>query len=316
MSHIPYPFSYLQYRDAILNIGGEPTPVLNLQLILQRIFEDQVSAFAYYPISTTRRIEAGAGLSWYYFRIDAINNYYLSGFLIGQEREKLESPSGFNMQRLNVAYVGDNSFFGMASPITGQRYRFGVERNFGMVDMYSVTADYRRYINFRPFTLAFRGIHYGRYGKRVQNNLYYPLYLGYPGWIRGYTYNSLYKLEDALDEKFTFDQLQGNRVIMGGIELRVPFTGPERLALIKSNFLFTELAWFADAGVAWDAGTRITLDIGKAYADGHRFPVFSTGPSLRVNLFGALILEPYYAFPIHTKGIGRGVWGLNFVPGW
>ncbi len=323
ISHIPYPFSYLRYGDP-----GEYD--LNLQLIIQRTFEDQISAFAYYPFSTTRRFEVGASLAWYYFRIDAINNYYWQGFQVGQSIDRnLDSPDGFALQRINMAYVGDNSFFGMASPITGQRYRFGVEKYFGQVDMYSVTADYRKYFNFRPFTLAFRGIHYGRYGERAQNQLFYPLFLGYPGWIRGFDYGSLNKLDDALDEKFTFDQLQGSRALLGGVELRIPFTGPDRLALIGSGFLFTELALFFDAGVAWNEGMRITLNPDRAFdreeimVDGqasyrypNRFPVFSMGPSLRVNLFGAMILEPYYAFPIHTKGIGKGVFGLNFTPGW
>ena len=316
VSHIPYPFSYLQYGLEEVDLGGEPVLVENLQLILQRTFEDQISAFAYYPISTTRRIEVGGSLAWYYFRIDAINNYYLQGVRLGQNRERLDAPSGFNLQRLNAAYVGDNSFFGMASPITGQRYRFGVEKYFGRVDMYSVTADYRRYFNIRPFTLAFRAIHFGRYGSEIQNNLFYPLYLGFPGWIRGYSYNTLNRLEGALDDNFTLDQLFGERVIMGGVELRIPFTGPERLALIGSGFLFTELNLFFDAGVAWSDGMRITLDRDQAFTGGRRFPVFSFGPSLRVNLFGAIILEPYLAFPFHTEGIGTGVWGLNFVPGW
>ena len=316
ISHIPYPFSYLQYIQEPVDFGDGPVLVENLQLIMQRTFEDQITGFAYFPISTTRRLEFNASLAWYYFRIDALNNFYLQGFQIGQTRERLEAPSGFALQRLNLAYVGDNSFFGMASPITGQRYRFGVEKYFGRVDMFSVTADYRRYFQVRPFTIALRGIHYGRYGKQAQNDLFYPLYLGYPGWVRGFAYNSLYRLEDALDEKFTFDQLIGTRALMGGLEFRVPFTGPERLALIGSGFLFTELAWFLDAGVAWNEGDRITLDVSNAYDAGKRFPVFSTGPSLRINLFGALILEPYYAFPIHTNGIGKGVWGLNFLPGW
>lgn len=316
VSHIPYPFSYLQYTREEVDFGEGPLMVENLQLILQRTFEDQISAFAFFPFSTTRRLEFNASLAWYYFRIDAINNYYLGGFQIGQNRERLEAPEGFSLQRLNMAYVGDNSFFGMASPITGQRYRFGVEKYFGRIDMYSVTGDYRRYFQVRPFTIALRGVHYGRYGKQARNDLFYPLFLGYPGWVRGFSYNSLYRLEDALDEKFTFDQLMGSRILMGGLELRVPFTGPERLALISSNFLFTELAWFLDAGVAWNEGERITLDVSEAYDMGKRFPVFSTGPSLRVNLFGALILEPYYAFPLHTKGFGKGVWGLNFIPGW
>lgn len=316
VSHIPYPFSYLQYGLEEIDYGGEPILVENLQLILQRTFEDQISAFAYYPFSTTRRFEIGGSLAWYYFRIDAINNYYMQGIRIGQNRERLDAPAGFNLQRVNMAYVGDNSMFGMASPITGQRYRLGVEKYFGMVDMYSVTADYRRYLNIRPFTLAIRAVHYGRYGSEMRNNLFYPLYLGYPGWIRGYSYNTLDRLQGSLDEQFTLEQLFGSRVIMGGVELRIPFTGPERLAVIGSNFLFTELNLFFDAGVAWDGGMEITFDREEAFLPSKRYPVFSMGPSLRVNLFGALILEPYFAFPFHTQGFGKGVWGLNFVPGW
>ena len=182
VSHIPYPFSYLQYTREEVDFGEGPLMVENLQLILQRTFEDQISAFAFFPFSTTRRLEFNASLAWYYFRIDAINNYYLGGFQIGQNRERLEAPEGFSLQRLNIAYVGDNSFFGMASPITGQRYRFGVEKYFGRIDMYSVTGDYRRYFQVRPFTIALRGIHYGRYGKQSRNDLFYPLFLGYPGW--------------------------------------------------------------------------------------------------------------------------------------
>ncbi|MCK4698680.1 MAG: hypothetical protein KAT38_00020, partial [Bacteroidales bacterium] len=47
-----------------------------------------------------------------------------------------------------------------------------------------------------------------------------------------------------------------------------------------------------------------------------RMPVYSAGASLRVNIFGAIILEPYYAFPFRDDGIQKGVLGLNFIPGW
>ncbi len=316
VSHIPYPFARLRLTRDTLNIDGEPAIVDNMQLLMQRTFEDRISAFAFFPFSTTRRLEFGASLAFYYFRIDAINNYYYQGFKIGEDRERLDAPSGFNLQQISTAYVGDNSFFGLASPMVGQRYRLGVDKYFGQVDMWNVTADYRRYWRAQPFTFAIRGVHYGRYGKEADNNLFYPLYLGYPGWVRGYDYRSFQSLDDAVDEQFTFDQLLGSRAILGGVEIRIPFSGPERLALISSNFFFTELALFLDAGVAWNDDTRITLDRSKAMDEGNRFPVFSTGPSLRINVFGALILEPYYAFPFHTKGISKGVWGLNFVPGW
>ncbi|MGM0475422.1 MAG: hypothetical protein ACQERV_14865, partial [Bacteroidota bacterium] len=43
-------------------------------------------------------------------------------------------------------------------------------------------------------------------------------------------------------------------------------------------------------------------------------PVFSVGASIRINLFGALILEPYYAFPLQRENIGYGQLGL-FISG-
>lgn len=318
VSHIPYAFSVLRFVD-------EPDfeGVYNLQLIMQRTFEDQISAFAYYPISTTRRIEVGGTLAWYYFRQDAFNNYFYQGIPIPPDesiglpyRERLDAPDGFNLQRVNMAYVGDNSFFGMASPMAGYRYRLSGERMFGRLNMYNMVADYRHYIRVRPFTFAIRGIHYGRYGKDADNNLFYPLFLGYPGFVRGYDYSSLRQIESTFDDAFTFDQLLGNRVLLGGLELRLPFTGPEQLAMISSGFFFTELSLFLDMGVAWTDDTSITFDRSKGTDPGYRYPLFSTGISLRINLFGALILEPYLAFPFHTQGIQEGVWGLNFLPGW
>jgi hypothetical protein len=41
--------------------------------------------------------------------------------------------------------------------------------------------------------------------------------------------------------------------------------------------------------------------------------IYSTGLSLRVNLMGAIILEPFYAVPIRENS--KGVWGLNLLMG-
>jgi len=44
--------------------------------------------------------------------------------------------------------------------------------------------------------------------------------------------------------------------------------------------------------------------------------ITSTGISARINLFGQLIIEPYYAYPLQLKGLNGGVFGVNFTPGW
>ncbi|MEE4176416.1 MAG: hypothetical protein V2I46_02790 [Bacteroides sp.] len=319
VSHIPYPYAFMNYRLDTLSSSEGPILVENLQIIQYRTFEDQIMAFAFYPISTTRRLEASASMSWYYFRIDAYNNYYYMGYYAGESRERLDAPPGFNLQRIGLSYVGDNSYFGIASPITGQRYRFGAEQIFGSVNMTSVTADYRRYFFMKPFTFAFRGTHYGRYGKEADDQgIFYPLYLGYPGFVRGLDYNSLYKLQGSalINEQWSFESLLGSKALLAGAEIRFPLTGPERLALISSGLFYTELTFFFDAGVAWTNSNNITLNPDEVTDPNKRYPYFSMGPSLRINLFGALILEPFYAFPFQTGGISKGVWGFNFLPGW
>jgi hypothetical protein len=84
--------------------------------------------------------------------------------------------------------------------------------------------------------------------------------------------------------------------------------------MIKSKFLFTDLNLFFDAGLAWKAATKIKFqkapDVVGTDPDNRRntvitnqrVPALSAGISLRVNIFGAFILEPYYAFRLTGQG--------------
>ena len=316
LSHIPYRQYFFGYdRETINEVDYDVQILYNY-----RIFEDQLGLFAYYPFSMTRRLEFGGSISYYYFRVDAFKDYYYAGTFIyaGQTREKnLKdlAPPSFNLQRLNLAYVGDNSYFGMASPMRGHRYRFQVDKYFGSIDRIGLTADARKYAFLKPFSFAVRGLHIGRYGKDPVDDFSYPLYLGYPGFIRGYNTNSYYDRQALIDPTFTYMELVGTKLFLSSFEVRLPFTGPEKLAVIKSGFLFTELALFFDAGLAYNEFDDISLNM-NTDDPLKRLPVFSTGLSLRVNLFGYMILEPYYAFPINRTGMLSGVFGLNFIPGW
>jgi hypothetical protein len=48
-------------------------------------------------------------------------------------------------------------------------------------------------------------------------------------------------------EKNTFDVawLSGSKILVGNAELRIPVTGPERYALIKSKYFLTEASLFS-----------------------------------------------------------------------
>ncbi len=75
-----------------------------------------------------------------------------------------------------------------------------------------------------------------------------------------------------------------------------------------------------DAGATWgrfrSRGLISTTEdglIGRDFANLR--PVFSAGFSARVNLLGALIFEPYYAFPF-SRDDETAVFGLSLTAGW
>ena len=110
------------------------------------------------------------------------------------------------------------------------------------------------------------------------------------------------------------NNLFGDKTVVTNAEIRLPFTGPRELALISSRFFFTDLVLFGDAGLAWtdEADLRLQWDMGPDPEI--RTPVFSACASLRVNLFGMLVLEPYLAFPFQRDDVTTSV-GLFFSGG-
>ncbi len=57
----------------------------------------------------------------------------------------------------------------------------------GSLTYSSVLADMRTYLMpIRPYTIALRGMYYGRLGADGENEMLPTLYLGYPGLVRGY----------------------------------------------------------------------------------------------------------------------------------
>jgi hypothetical protein len=171
-------------------------------------------------------------------------------------------------------------------------------------------------VRVAPVTFAARFFGYGRIGS---SNELYPLYVGYPFYIRGYEPNTFYNNNKSPSNNFTIDELSGNRIAVFNFEVRLPFTGPEKLAQIKSKFFFSDLNLFYDAGLAWNGGDQISrLKTNPDIINGRleRVPATSVGLSLRVNVFGAFILEPYFAYPFNRTDISKPVFGLNFAPGW
>ncbi len=331
-SHIPYVSG--QVSAALENLPGYGT-AYNERYDIIRTFEDQLSVFGSYPFSRNHRFEAGSGLSRYSYRIDRYSNYYdynngFVGYAIGSDKEKISKEEAqqtygvpfdpFTTVTLNAAFVGDNSFSGVTSPLDGFRYRLGIENYMGDYKLAALTADGRKYVRIKPVTLAARFYSYSRFG-RDENRLY-QMYAGYGYLIRGYEANSFYKNGATSTNGFDINQLVGSRVAVANFEVRLPFTGPAKLAQIESKFLFSDLNLFFDMGLAYDSDSKIAFRkepnmIGTgAAAYPERIPAMSAGVSLRVNVFGYFVLEPYYAIPFQRSDVSAGVFGLVFAPGW
>ena len=291
------------------------------QQVLQRIFIDQLGGTVQYPLSTTRRFEVNPGITRYSYDTE-IQEVPIgrNGQVIGgvQRRDGSEyDAESVNVGQLGLAFVGDNTFGGFTSPIAGQRFRFEVTPTLGTLNYQTALADYRRYLFLRPFTLAVRGTHFGRYGKDETDPLLYPLFLGQGTLVRGYEYNSVVNectRTPTLDGRCAvFERLRGSRIALASAEVRIPVLGTSQLGLIRTSVLPLEVATFVDAGVAWSRGDRPTFEFDRSTTG--RVPVVSTGVAMRANLLGFAVVEAYYAYPFQRPN-ERGHWGFNFAPGW
>lgn len=347
VSHIPYVSGFVSASVDDIATQGGTIKAYNERYDIIRTFEDQIQAFGSYPFSKIHRFEAGTGVSFYSYRIDRFNNYYefdptnnQIGFPIGSNRQKLSRQAAqdtygidfqsFKTYQLSSAFVGDNSFMGVTAPLNGFRYRIGIEGYLGDYHLGALTADLRRYVRLKPITLAGRLYSYSRFGRDEER--LYPLYVGYSYLIRGYEANSFYKNGNVSTNGFDINQLVGSRIAVANFEIRLPFTGPKKLSAIESKFLFTDLNAFFDIGLAYNKNSTVGFHsepriIGTKPSPTpnnpnatvpvyERIPAMSVGASLRVNVFGYFVLEPYFAIPFQRKDVSGGVFGLTFAPGW
>lgn len=339
LSHIPYQFAnYNIIPTTFIQSNGQTIPATEERYDLIRIFQDQASLFTSYPMSKTTRVEFGGSAAEYYYRVDRYSTLFdNNGNELSYQKAHISNTDynadpinagnvlrPFTVYAANTSLIGDNSFFGVASPLAGYRYRLEAEYDFGTYQFFAPTLDLRGYLRTAPVTFAARLYSYDRLGN---SNGLYPLYVGYPFLIRGYEAQTFYNGSNKPSNGFTIDQLSGTRTAVANFEVRLPFTGPEKLSQIKSRFFFSELNFFFDAGLAWNQGNQIkwalTPDRIGADANGNalyntnqRVPALSSGVSLRVNIFGYFVLEPYLAVPFNRNDVSKPVFGIGFTPGW
>ena len=300
VSHIPYRYSYYAFnpQDSLETSDGT-IPVSNFIIQQTRIFHDQFALFGQYPLSKKLRFEAGASISRYSYMIQNINNYYYGSMLIDREKERMrdEEPDPFYVGNAYLAYVGDNTNFGITGPLGGYRYRFQAGKMFASYDIINTQFDYRNYYYQNPFSFGIRALHYARYGPDA--NQLYPLYIGDHYYVRGYSYNSYDQSQGYGANYQNLNYMVGSKMGVINAEVRFPFSGPERLTYIQSKYFYTTLVGFIDGGFATEDYDNLAFSW-KALQDKNT-PIFSTGLALRINLFGYAVLEPYAAIPFQRN---------------
>ena len=298
---------------------GSSSGLVALDLQRIRLFDTALEGLVQYPFSPTRRVELSAGVRR--LSQDVIVDRYTGpgvvqgGLLIGfqaQNRERFRDEQfslGYNMAQASAAIVQDNTLMSYTSPFAGQRYRFELAPTMGQLQFVQALADYRRYLFLRPFTLAVRGMHFGRYGR--DEAIFGNQFMGNPFFMRGY-YGAYSECSNAnVGACATYSNLLGTRIAVANAELRFPLI--RALVIGPVGFPPVEGFGFYDAGVAWDQQTSPVFRRGIQAEGTDRGILTSAGVGGRINLLGYAVLEVSYVKPFEAYRDWH--WQFAFQPG-
>jgi len=274
-------------------------------------------AESYYPFDRFNRLELGFHAVNISEATLAFQTLYdaTNGAFIDQRLVSGGGPSATFVQP-SLAHVHDNTLFGYVGPFAGSRSRLSVAPAFGSWSFTAGLVDYRRYLFLRPFTIAFRGLMFGRFGRDADR---FPIFLGNTDLLRGYTAGSLRDHECLADPNAQvtcpeLDQLIGSKIAVTSVELRFPLTRSLVLGFLPVGFPPIEGAIFYDMGMAWDDASLIKWN--RAAAEDPvrvRTPLRSWGGSIRANVLGLLIMRMDYTKPLN-RPYKKSYWTISLGP--
>ena len=240
------------------------------------------AALLAYPFSRGLRLEMFAGVRHAAYHSD--QRLQISSVATGRvlESEQVESRGGAptTVAEAGAALVRDTTVFGPTGPLMGSRYRLEVAPAVGDLSYTTVVADVRRYLMpVKPFTLAARLVHTGRYGDDGNDPRLLPSYLGSSYFVRGHRQDLQYCRPDST--RVCGDDLLGNRMLVGNLEVRFPIWGLLSRQIEYGMFPIDAFL-FADAGMISGSGEG---DLGS-----RRTRISSIGGGIRANA-GGLPLE-------------------------
>jgi Tol biopolymer transport system component len=310
------------YQQGFDNSGN-----LHNQLVVYRYFDNSAYGIAQYPFSRVRRVEFAAGVRRITQDVKIQDwTYDASGTALLSYTQTKQDLGHWNLGEATAAMVYDNAIDGYTSPIVGQRYRLEVAPTVGNLQFTSLTGDYRKYFLVRPVTLAFRGMHFGRYGR--DEAVPSAVFLGYPYLIRGYSYGSvtdgcLQELSGSStggQECRVYQSLFGSRIAVANVELRFPLIRNTLHGNVQLPPV--EVFAFADAGAAWGklrdntgavTATHLQFTRGPGDDPTDRGFLTSGGVGARINLFGYLIAEANFVNAFDRPKNWH--WQFSFQPG-
>ena len=271
---------------------------------VRRFVVRQAFLQAYYPFNRFRRAEFGMSLQNVSDATLEVSSFYdRFGYWVGSSDVRTVPGPATNFVQPSVALVHDKTLFGWVGPFAGSRWRLEYSPAFGDWNFHAATLDYRQYIWFRPFTLAFRGLFFGRYGGDSDR---FPIFLGSTDLLRGYTFGSFQRAEciQHVDQSShtgcaEVDQLIGSKIAVASAELRFPLIYNVVLGFLGIGLPPIEAAVFYDVGMAWEDHSIVRWQR-RAGENLHsvRQPLRSYGGSLRANIFGVLIMKFDYTQPL------------------
>jgi len=273
-------------------------------------------AESYYPFDRFNRIEVGLHAINISEATLAFETLYDAGRVpVDQRLVSGGGPSATFFQP-SLAHVHDNTLFGYVGPFAGSRSRLSISPAIGSWQFTAGLVDYRRYLFFRPFTIAFRGFMFGRFGRDADR---FPIFAGNTELLRGYTAGSLRDHECQADPTLQtscpeLDQLIGSKVAATSIELRFPLTRSLVLGFLPVGFPPIEGAIFYDMGMAWDDASILKWNRESSEDPVRvRTPLRSWGGSIRANMLGLLIMRLDYTKPL-DRAYKKAYWTISLGP--
>ena len=233
----------------------------------------RLAAIVAYPFSRGLRMEmyGGARQASYHSDQRSAITSASTGEIIDSAQLEARGGAPTTVGEVGAALVRDTTVLGPTGPLMGSRYRIEVAPAFGDLTYTTVMADVRRYLMpVRPFTLALRGIHAARYGPDGSDPRLFPSYLGSSYFVRGHHQDLRYCTPD--ETRSCGDELLGNRLLVGNVEVRFPLWGLLSRQ-IEYGLFPLDAFLFADGGII-------------SRADGQRTAISAIGGGIRANAGG------------------------------